>query len=52
MDKNVFTHPDGTWISCEECQYADKKEGRRCINYWKQMFSPRADQLCEENLIG
>lgn len=47
-----FTHPDSTWISCEECQYYGKTEGRRCINYWKQMFVKHADQLCEENLIG
>jgi hypothetical protein len=52
MDKNVFTKPDGTWITCDECPYARKTEGRRCINYWQQMFIKRADYNCEDNLIG
>jgi hypothetical protein len=52
MEKSVFTHPDGTWISCDECPYSGKTEGRRCINYWQQMFYKRATILCEEYLVG
>lgn len=51
-NESKFSRPDGTWISCDECPYYGKNKGRRCVNYWKQMFVRRADSNCGENLIG